>query len=152
MHLAELFPAESGGDWLVAASDISTKVLRKARLGIYAQELVKDLPAAWLQKYFQKGIGRWEGQCRIKPGLAKHVHFQQLNLMGEFAHPHLFPVIFLRNVMIYFDRAAQEQMVNRVCRYLAPQGYLLIGHSETLSGLNVPLRFLRPSIYQSTIQ
>jgi chemotaxis protein methyltransferase CheR len=152
MHLDEHSPAFPGLEWQVTATDISTKVLGKARLGIYDEVQVKALPQPWLRKYFQKGVGRWEGQYRVKRSIADRIQFQQVNLVGDYSHPHSFAVVFLRNVMIYFDRAGQEQMVNQVCRFLAPQGYLLIGHSETLNGLNVPLRCLRPSIYQNTVE
>jgi chemotaxis protein methyltransferase CheR len=69
-------------------------------------------------------------------------------LIEDYHHAQPFEIIFCRNVMIYFDRATQEQLANRLCRFLVPGGYLFIGHSESLNGLNVPLRCLRPSIYQ----
>jgi chemotaxis protein methyltransferase CheR len=151
MYLAEHGPAVPGWDWEVTASDISTKVLGRAKLGIYAGDSLNELPRPWLQKYFQKGLGQWEGYYRVKRIIADRIHFQQINLMADYSHPHNFQIIFLRNVMIYFDHASREQIVNRLCRFLAPQGYVLTGHSESLNGLNVPLRYLRPSIYQSTL-
>jgi chemotaxis protein methyltransferase CheR len=126
-------------------------VLGNARLGIYAEDRLKELPRPWLRKYFQKGVGKWEGHYRVKHIITDHIRFHRINLVADYSHPHPFQIVFLRNVMIYFDRESREQMVNRLCRFLAPQGYLLTGHSESLSGLNVPLRCLRPSIYQSTI-
>ena len=68
--------------------------------------------------------------------------------MEEYAHPQPFHAVFSRNVLIYFDRPTQERVVNRLCRVLVSGGYLLIGHSESLNGLNVPVRCVRPSIYQ----
>jgi chemotaxis protein methyltransferase CheR len=76
------------------------------------------------------------------------VTFRQINLVESYQHSQPFEVIFCRNVMIYFDRPTQEELVNRLCRFLVPQGHLLIGHSESLAGLMVPLRCVRPSIYQ----
>jgi chemotaxis protein methyltransferase CheR len=150
MYLAEHSLATRGWNWEVTATDISTQMLKKARLGIYSEDRLKELPPPWLRKYFQKGLGQWEGLYRVKRIIADRISFQQINLIGEYSLPHCFQVIFLRNVMIYFDRANREQIVSRLCRFLAPRGYLLTGHSESLNGLSVPLRCLRPSIYQST--
>jgi chemotaxis protein methyltransferase CheR len=69
-------------------------------------------------------------------------------LTGPYEHPHSFQVIFCRNVMIYFDRPTQEDLVLRLCRFLTPGGFLIVGHSESLNGLKLPLRCLQPSIYQ----
>jgi chemotaxis protein methyltransferase CheR len=147
-YLSEHFPPALGWDWRIAASDISTKVLEKARQGIYPAERLDAIPRDWLRKYFQKGVGRWEGCCRVKSSITERVSFRQINLIESYTHPQPFEIIFCRNVMIYFDRPTQEQLVNQLCRFLVPKGYLIIGHSESLNGLNVPLRCLRPSIYQ----
>jgi len=149
-YLGDRHPAEQGWDWRVTASDISTKVLAKARQGIYAEERLRALPHEWLRKYFQRGTGDWSGHFRVKAGILERVAFQQINLIAPYSHPEPFQVIFCRNVMIYFDRPTQEQLVRQLCRYLVPHGYLLIGHSESLNGLDVPLRCLSPSIYQSS--
>ena len=148
MYLAEHFPLAQRWDWRIIGSDISTKVLAAAQRAVYAEERVKTIPREWLRKYFQKGVDRWEGHYRVKPDLAGRVSFRQLNLIETYEHSQSFELIFCRNVMIYFDRQTQEQLVNRLCRFLVPQGHLLIGHSESLNGLNVPLRCVRPSIYQ----
>lgn len=147
-YLSEHCPPALGWDWRIAASDISTKVLEKARLGIYPVEQLGAIPRDWLHKYFQKGVGRWEGFCRVKSSITGRVSFRKINLVEPYDYPQPFDIIFCRNVLIYFDRHTQEQLVNQLCRFLAPTGYLLIGHSESLNGLNVPLRCLRPSIYQ----
>ena len=149
IYLSEHFPPLGGWDWRILASDVATKVLAKAEQGIYPEERVRMLPPEWLRKYFQRGTGRWEGHCRVKTSLSARVCFEELNLIAEYKHPQPYEVIFCRNVMIYFDRPTQERMVQRICRYLAPGGYLLVGHSESLNGLRLPLRCLRPSVYQS---
>ena len=113
--------------------------------------MLKELPPNLVAQVLSARLGQWQGLYRVKRFIANRITFQQINLNGEYSLPHSFQVIFLRNVMIYFDRANREQMVSRLCRFLAPQGYLLTGHSESLNGLSVPLRCLRPSIYQSTI-
>jgi chemotaxis protein methyltransferase CheR len=147
-YLAEHSEANPGCDWRVCASDVSAKVLDKARLGVYTQDRLRSLPRPWVRKYFQKGIGRWEGYFRVKRIIADHITFRQINLLADYTHPQPFQVIFLCNVLMYLHPATREQLVNRVCRFLAPKGHLLIGHSEDLNGLDVPLYSLRPSIYQ----
>jgi chemotaxis protein methyltransferase CheR len=134
--------------WSIAASDISTKVLEKARAAVFDQERVSSLPREWLPRFFQRGVGRWEGHYKVKREIRDRVTFGQVNLVQEYAQTCTYQVIFCRNVMIYFDRNTQEQLVNRLCRHLAPGGYLLVGHSESLNGFRVPLTCLRPSIYQ----
>jgi chemotaxis protein methyltransferase CheR len=147
-YLAEHFPPERGWNWHVMASDISTKVLDKARQAIYAEDRVAGLSREWLRRYFQRGSGEWAGHYRVKPAVTGRVSFQQINLIEDYQHTQLFQAVFCRNVMIYFDRPTQEQLVNRLCRFLVPDGCLFIGHSESLTGLNVPLRCVRPSIYR----
>jgi chemotaxis protein methyltransferase CheR len=147
-YLNEHYPLAKGWDWRITASDISTKVLAAARQAIYAQERVNTVPPEWLRRYFQLGQGEWQGHYRVKPQITERVAFRQINLIENYDHTGVFEVIFCRNVMIYFDRPTQEALVKRLCRFLRPGGYLLIGHSESLTGLNLPLRCLKPSIYQ----
>jgi chemotaxis protein methyltransferase CheR len=116
---------------------------------IYAQERVKLPDAELLRRYFQKGVGRFAGYYRIKAELRGHIQFSHLNLFDSpypFRDP--FEVIFCRNVMIYFDRETQEQLVLRLRDQLAPGGYLFVGHSESLIGIDHHLSSVRPSIYR----
>ena len=147
-YLSEHYPPANGWDWRITASDISTKVLAKAREAIYSEAHLQPLPREWLRKYCQRGTGSQEGFCRVKRTITERVDFLQINLIENYSHPHPFEVIFCRNVMIYFDRPTQERLVNQLCRFLVPRGYLFIGHSESLNGLNIPVRCLRPSVYQ----
>lgn len=147
-YLAEHFPLMSGWDWRIQATDVSTQALARAQQGIYAEERLTSLPPGWGPKFFQKGQRDWEGYYRVKPDLQERLHFQQVNLLGQYSFAEPFQVIFCRNVMIYFDRPTQEQLVQRLAQCLVPNGYLLIGHSESLNGLDLGLRCLRPSIYQ----
>jgi chemotaxis protein methyltransferase CheR len=137
-----------GSDWHITASDISTKVLEKARLGIYPVDRLAAVPRDWLRKYFQKGVNQWEGQYRVKRTIVEKVTFREINLIGSYDHAQPYQCVFCRNVMIYFDRATQERLITHLCQFLVPKGFLFIGHSESLNGLNVPLRCVRPSIYQ----
>ncbi len=148
LYLAENFPVAQGWDWRILASDISTRALAEARAGIYPLERVQTVPREWLKRYCQRGLGDFEGHVRIKPELGARVEFRQLNLLGQFAFPVPFDLIFCRNVMIYFDRPTRTQLVTELARHLVPGGYLLIGHAETLNGLKVPFQCEQPGIYR----
>lgn len=147
-HLEERFPLADGWDWRILATDISTRALEKAIRGVYPDERLAELPRDWVRKYFQRGVGGWAGHCRIKPYLQQRITFQQMNLLGASDDDARFEIIFCRNVMIYFDRPTQEQVVGRLSRALLPGGYFFTGRSESLSGLALPLKCVRPSIYQ----
>jgi len=146
--LHESLPA-GGWPWHIEATDISHKILAKARAGIYREDVVSRLPAATVRSYFQRGVGPQEGNYRIKPALAAAVSYHHLNLLeGEPPFREPFHVIFCRNVMIYFDRPTQEELVNRLTRRLVPGGYLLVGHSESLTGIKHSLQMVKPAIYR----
>jgi chemotaxis protein methyltransferase CheR len=147
-YLAEHFSPIAGWDWRITASDIAEKVLERARLGIYPEERLSGLPREWLRRYFQRGAGFWTGNYRIKPAIAERVAFQQINLIGDYTHPQPFHAVLCRNVLIYFDRPTQERMLRHLCRFVATGGFVMVGHSESLNGLNLPLRCLEPSVYQ----
>lgn len=146
--LADQAARNPGWDWSITGSDVSTKVLDKARAAVYDEERISALPREWMPRYFQKGTDAWRGFYRVKRSICERVAFRQINLIEDYAHPHPFQVIFCRNVMIYFDRHTQEELVGRLCRFLSPGGYIIIGHSESLNGLKTPLRCLKPSVYQ----
>ena len=147
-YLDEKYPLAEGWDWHILATDISTKALAKAQAAVYAADRLDGLSDAWLRKHFQKGSGASEGHFRVKSRLRERVTFRHVNLLGAYDFPERFEAILCRNVMIYFDRATQQQLVNNLGRFVVPAGYLLIGHSESLTGLPVPFRCLRPSYYQ----
>jgi chemotaxis protein methyltransferase CheR len=149
-YLHEHFPVEAGWEWTILATDISTKALAKAEKAIYSAERIGSIPAEWQRRYFQRGRNGWEGQYRVKPLVTERVVFKQLNLLQPYAFTDTFAVIFCRNVMIYFDRPTQEQLVNRLLGHLVPHGFLIVGHAESLTGFSVPLRCLNPSVYQKT--
>ena len=98
-----------------------------------------------------RGSGRHEGWYRVKPSVRSLIEFRRLNLMETFRPAQLFHVIFCRNVMIYFDKPTQEQVVNRLAGCLEPGGYLLIGHSESLTGLNHPYDYVKPAVYRKRL-
>ncbi|HEY4300138.1 MAG TPA: protein-glutamate O-methyltransferase CheR [Candidatus Didemnitutus sp.] len=139
----------AGLPWQIEATDISHRILEKARSAIYREEVVGKLPPTCARSYFQRGIGPQDGNYRVRPAVRQNVRFQQLNLLdGPPPFPDLFHVIFCRNVMIYFDRPTQEELVNKLARRLVPGGYLLVGHSESLTAIKHPLEVVRPAIYR----
>jgi chemotaxis protein methyltransferase CheR len=151
IFLSDFLRSHPGLDWRITATDISTRILAKATEAVYRSERVKLPNPDWLRTYFQKGVGSWEGSFRVKPALREKVTFQHLNLMHwPYPFRDRFHVVFCRNVMIYFDRQTQEQLVPRLAEQLLPGGYLMVGHSESLVGIEHGLKCVRPSIYQKT--
>ncbi|HVU31954.1 MAG TPA: protein-glutamate O-methyltransferase CheR [Opitutaceae bacterium] len=147
MTLSESLP---GLTWQIEATDISRRVLAKAVAGIYGGEAVEKLPREQLRAHFQRGFGPQEGNYRVKRTLRERVAFHHLNLLeGEFPFRERFHVIFCRNVMIYFDRPTQDELVNRLVRWLAPGGYLFVGHSESLTQMRHSLLPVKPAIYRN---
>ncbi|TFG93217.1 MAG: protein-glutamate O-methyltransferase CheR [Syntrophobacterales bacterium] len=135
-------------DCKILATDISTNVLRTAMAGIYSEERVKTIPQPLLRKYFQIGHGSWEGRYRVKKDLKDMVEFKRFNLMHTLSSDKVFDVIFCRNVMIYFDKETQGKVVNRFYDCLGENGWLFIGHSESLTGLTHSFKYIEPSIYR----
>lgn len=145
MMLDELLGNES---WEVVASDISTKILERARLGVYPAERIPEIPGNYLSRYCLKGIGDDEGTMQIEQRLRGRIRFMSHNLTETASGLGLFDVIFLRNVMIYFDPETKRQVVSRLLPMLRPGGYFLVGHSESLNGVNDELRPVVPAVYR----
>lgn len=151
--LNQFFGASNTWPWRIEATDISHRILQKARVGIYREESVKKVPPNLLRQHFQKGFGPQEGNYRVKQHVLESVTFRQLNLLeGALPFNEPFQIIFCRNVMIYFDRNTQNELVNKLARQLVPGGYLMVGHSESLSGIKHPLTMLKPAIYQRPLK
>jgi chemotaxis protein methyltransferase CheR len=131
----------------ILATDISTRVLETGRAGVYSKSSLAALPALWQTNFFTR-TGAPDGALRVLPEIACTVRFQRLNLVEPFPFQDRFHVIFCRNVMIYFDKATQEALVGRLVECLEPEGYLFVGHSESLAGVNHALSYVRPAIYR----
>ncbi len=101
-----------------------------------------------MKKYFLKGERRWENYVKVRDAVKAMVEFKRLNLMEPFYFAEPFHCIFCRNVMIYFDKKTQAALVNRFYETLAPGGFLFIGHSESLSGIEHRLRYITPAVYR----
>ncbi len=134
--------------WEIIGSDISTRVLEKARKGLYPLSATEKIPMLFLKKYCLKGCGEFDGFFTIDPILRNHVKFMYINLIGNLPDIGRFDVIFLRNVMIYFDMQTKQRLLERIQNHLRPGGYFIISHSESLNSMKTSLKMLYPSIYQ----
>lgn len=144
MVMKDYFRGSPGWDYRILATDISTKVLASAQVGVYPAESLRNLPPAWEHLYFRKSGDAYALSDEIK----REVIFRELNLMENFHFQHPFDLIFCRNVMIYFNQSTKEQLVKKFYDLLKPGGYLFIGHSETIQRETVGFRYIEPSIYQ----
>ncbi|MDH5737094.1 MAG: protein-glutamate O-methyltransferase [Gammaproteobacteria bacterium] len=142
------FPKRVGWDIRILATDIDTNVLQEAKQAIYPVEKLKDLDDVQRENIFETVQGD-TSVLRVKSHLRQMVVFNQLNLMApEWPIKRMFDLIFCRNVMIYFDKPTQHQLVSRYWSLLKENGYLLLGHSESLFGLNTRYRLVGKNIYQ----
>ena len=134
--------------WEILGTDINTKVINVARSGQYPILRAKDIPTPYLKKYCLRGIGDEDGTFIIGPLLKAKVSFANANLQKDLSTFGRFDVIFLRNVMIYFDVEGKRSVVSKLVRQLKPGGHLIIGHSETLNGICSELKMVMPSVYR----
>lgn len=137
-------------DWQykIYATDISTKVLAQAQQAIYAEDRIDKVPRDFLKKFLQKGTGKAKGYIKIKKVLRQKIIFNRLNLMGKLPWQSELDVIFCRNVMIYFDRATQQVLINKFYQALMSGGYLFIGHSESISSLKHDFKQIATTVYR----
>ena len=135
----------------ILATDVSTRVLERAREGIYEQPQIHPVPPLLRARYFMRSRDRSRGIVRVCPELRQQISFHRLNLMDQvYRVRDSFDVVFFRNVLIYFDRSTQEAVVNKICLHLRPGGYLFVSHSESLAGLKVPLEPVRAAMFRKT--
>ena len=134
--------------WEVFGSDLSREVLVRARSGVYPGDRIDGIPPDYLRRFCRRGAGSTGATLEVEPALRQRVRFAQVNLNDSLSAVGEFDVIFLRNVLIYFDAPSKQQIVARVVRQLRPGGWLFTGHSESLSGVRADLRQERPSIYR----
>jgi chemotaxis protein methyltransferase CheR len=133
-------------DWRVLATDISTRVLKLAESGIYAEQKLEALDRAQRTRFFERGAKRED--MVVKKHIRDRIAFRRLNLVTPpYPMQGPFDIIFCRNVMIYFDQRVRQTVIGAMERLLRPGGYLLIGHAEALSGVSSGLRMLRPSVF-----
>ena len=138
-----------GFDFALLATDVSTRVLDHARSGIYDHARVDPVPLPMRRQYLMRSRVTGSQSVRIAPALRRKISFQRLNFMeDDYSVRTQFDVIFFRNVLIYFEKAVQEQVVCKIVKNLKPGGCLFIGHSESLAGLNVPLDALGAATFR----
>ncbi|MBI1395797.1 MAG: chemotaxis protein CheR [Betaproteobacteria bacterium] len=133
----------------IVASDLDTNVLEKAREGVYPEERLDKMDAERRQRFFMRGKGRQAGFVRVRPELTRLIEFRQVNLLSAplpLQGP--YDVIFCRNVLIYFDKATQADVVRRLAHLLRPDGLLFVGHSESLFHVSDVLRLLGKTVYE----
>lgn len=148
MVLREALPGIDRMDALILATDLSTGMVARARDGAYAMERFKDTPAGLRLKYFNRGKNGAAEVYTAKPELAKLIRFRHLNLMEPWPMNGKFDVIMCRNVMIYFDKSTQNELVGRFYEALEPGGVFMVGHSESLTGIKHGFRYVRPTVYR----
>jgi chemotaxis protein methyltransferase CheR len=147
MTLAEYF---QGSDWEVIGTDISTRMLEKAQRGLYPMVAADKIPRTLLKKYCLKGREEFDEFFLMDSTIRQRVHFSIANLIEPLPELGLFEIIFLRNVMIYFDKDTKKRLVEKITTKLRTGGYFIVSHSESLNGLDSPLKLIAPSIYQKT--
>jgi chemotaxis protein methyltransferase CheR len=138
-----------GFQFRILATDISTTVLKKATLGIYSEEVVRPVAPDLRRKYFMRSRDRNSNLLRVVPELRQLIEFRRLNFKdADYEMTERVDMIFCRNVIIYFDRATQEQILQKLTHFLLPNGYCFVGHSETLHGMDLPLLPVAPALYR----
>jgi len=149
MCLAQALGKSPARDFRILATDISTQVLDTARRGVYPVGRFSDVPDTLRRAYLLRGRGEAEGFYKVKPELGKRIEFDRFNLIEPFSQRGLFHVIFCRNVMMYFDKPTQQDIVQRLSACLERGGYLFVGHAESLTGVEHALQYVRPATYRN---
>jgi chemotaxis protein methyltransferase CheR len=137
-------------DFKILATDISTRVLQVGIKGAYPKVKVEKVPRDLLKAYFRKQCQQDDDSFVANPLLKDIITFRRLNLKENYPFSGPFDFIFCRNVMIYFDKETQQQLVQKMANYLSLGGYMMVGHSESLTGLQHPLTYVQPSVYKKT--
>lgn len=137
-----------GGKWQIIASDISSRVLEKSQEGLYPIDKSTKIPVEYLKKYCLKGVKTQSGYFKISDLIKRKIQFKSINLNEHFPNIGKFHIIFLRNVMIYFNKDTRIRLIDQMASHLNPGGYLFIGHSETLLDITDKLVMVKPTIYK----
>lgn len=133
----------------ILATDLSTKMLARAKMGLYELHKVGSVPPDYRSRYLQRAQFNGQACLQIVPEIRELVTFCRFNLMSPtFPFKHGFHVVFCRNVMIYFDRPTQEALIGRIVQHMHTGGYLMIGHSESLNSIRHELDYMEPTIYR----
>jgi len=148
IELSEFAANHPGFDFSILGTDISTLMLKKAFAAVYTEEMVSMIPLEIKKKYLLKSKEKEKKLIRISTNLRNKAKFQRINFMDDqYPVNEQFDIIFCRNVLIYFDRETQEKVINKLCNYLRIDGFFFLGHSESITNINVPLKQLKPTVY-----
>jgi chemotaxis protein methyltransferase CheR len=148
MVLEEYRRAMPRFQYRIFASDLSSQVLEKGIQAVYEESRAEAVPTSFKKRYMLRSRDHVQALVRMKPEVRARVHFARINFMDErYAVDSEFDVIFCRNVIIYFERKVQERILRRLTSHLREGGWLVLGHSETLTGMDIPLRGIAPTIY-----
>jgi chemotaxis protein methyltransferase CheR len=134
--------------WQIVGSDLSQRILQRAAQGLYPMQRLELMPARYLKEFCLRGAGDYEGQLLVRRELREHVQLRQHNLMESAHGLGQFEVIFLRNVLIYFTQETKQRVLDLLLQQLKPGGWLVIGHAESLHGIQTALRQVRPSVFR----
>jgi chemotaxis protein methyltransferase CheR len=133
----------------ILGTDLSTKMLQEAKMAIFTESKSEPIPPEFKRKYLLRSKDKDNKQVRIVPEIRENVSFDTANLIEDSISRYgIFDIIFCRNVLIYFDRETQLNVINRLCRQIHPGGYLMTGHSEALTNFDLPLLQIRPAVYR----
>lgn len=149
MTVKETVPASQDWDIKILATDLDTNVLDKAASGVYDAERVAGIPKQRLKHWFHRGKGANDGVVKVVAELRDMITFRQLNLMHEWPMSGTFDIIFCRNVVIYFDKATQKILFDRYSNILSGNGYLFLGHSESMFKVANSFNLIGKTIYQN---
>jgi chemotaxis protein methyltransferase CheR len=135
-------------DWELFCSDVNQSVIEQAKVGVYPEVRTRNIPSNYLRRFCRKGINTQEGNIRITSELRQLVQFFTLNLHEPFPNMGKFNLVFLRNVLIYFENDTKTKILERIADTLVSGGILFVGHSESLHGLSSRFVPIQPAIYR----
>ena len=149
MVMDEFCASQRGLDYSVLCTDICTEVLDQAIAGRFSEQMIEPVSTARRQRYVMRAKDPSRNEVRIKPHLRGKLSFARLNLMDD-AYPVEtgLDIIFCRNILIYFDKPTQAKVLSRLCSHLAPGGYLFLGHSESIVGIDLPVTQIANTVFQ----
>lgn len=146
--IAMLLADKCQSNWELECSDVNNSVIEQARRGIYPNARIRNIPDAYLHRFCRKGVGPQEGYVRVTQELREKVNFFTLNLHYDFPDIGKFDLVFLRNVLIYFENDTKAKVLERIANVLTPNGILFVGHSESLHGVTQLFTPVKPAIYK----
>ena len=147
--LFEFLEKYPGYDFSILGTDISTLILQKAIDAEYTEDRVEGIPLELKRKYFLRSKDRENPTVKMNAQMRSKIKFERLNFMeNSYSIYDSFDIVFCRNVLIYFDRETQERVINKICSKISTGGYFFLGHSESIMNMNLPLRQIKPTMFQ----